>query len=153
MCEMRTFEDEVRVGNSRALLKAKLDAIMATAATLLVRQQHITAASILTNSHPKFDYLYAQAHHDFGVLVSTSDYWQLNLAIPADIYFPLKTARKSNAPSTVRSTPQRNPFRIRTISIAALLRLSKKTMIGGRKLGNLFPERGSQTKGGFAAIT
>jgi hypothetical protein len=91
---MRTFEDEVRLGNARALLKGKLDAIMATAARLLVRQQCITAASILANARPKFDYLYDQNHHDFGVIVDTAYYWRIDLAIPADVYFSLEDRKE-----------------------------------------------------------
>jgi len=63
---------------------------MATAARLLVRQQHITAASILANANTKFEYLYPQDHCDFGIVVDTSHYWRLDLAIPADVYFTLE---------------------------------------------------------------
>src|SRR5437762_12924747 len=87
---MSTFEEDVRVANARELIKRKLEAIMATAAKLLVRQQHIAAASILANANPKFSYLYAQEHHDFGIVVDTSDYWRLDLAIPADVYFSVE---------------------------------------------------------------
>jgi hypothetical protein len=85
---MSTFDDDERVGNSRPFLKGKLDAIMATAAKLLVRQQCITAASILANAHPKFDYFYG--HYDNDLRVGTLDYWRLDLAIPADVYFSLE---------------------------------------------------------------
>ncbi len=57
---MRSFEDEVRISSAHELIKGKLEAIMATSARLLVRQQHITAASILANAHTKFRYLYDQ---------------------------------------------------------------------------------------------
>jgi hypothetical protein len=87
---MRSFEDEVRISSGRELLKRKLDAILATAARLLVRQQQITAASILANARPKLEYLYPQEHRDFGIVVDTSDYWRLDLAIPADVYFTLE---------------------------------------------------------------
>jgi hypothetical protein len=71
-------------------MQEKLEAIMATAARLLVRQQHITAASILANANTKFEYLYPQDHCDFGIVVDTSHYWRLDLAIPADVYFTLE---------------------------------------------------------------
>jgi len=87
---MRSFEEEVRISTGRELIKGKLDPIMATAARLLVRQQHITAASILANARPKLEYLYPQEHRDFGIVVETSDYWRLDLAIPADVYFGLE---------------------------------------------------------------
>jgi hypothetical protein len=71
-------------------MQDKLEAIMATAARLLVRQQHITAASILANANTKFGYLYPQEHRDFGIVVDTFHYWRLDLAIPADVYFTLE---------------------------------------------------------------
>jgi hypothetical protein len=87
---MGSFDDAVRVASARELLKGKLEAIMATSARLLVRQQHITAASILANAHPKFSYLYEHEHNDFGIVVDVTDYWRLDLGIPADVYFSLE---------------------------------------------------------------
>jgi hypothetical protein len=91
---MRSFEDEARIGNARAFLKQKLDAIMGTAARLLVRQQCITAASLLANARPKFAYLYEENHQDFGMVVATTDHWRIDLAIPADVYFSLEDRKE-----------------------------------------------------------
>jgi hypothetical protein len=87
---MRTFDDEVYEAEARELIRSKLEAIMATSARLLVRQQHITAASILANARPICRYLYHQNHQDFGIVVDVFHYFRLDLAIPADVYFSLE---------------------------------------------------------------
>jgi hypothetical protein len=87
---MRTFDDEVYEAEARELIRRKLEAIMATSARLLVRQQHITAASILANARPTCRYLYHQNHQDFGIVVDVSHYFRLDLAIPADVYFSVE---------------------------------------------------------------
>ena len=87
---MRTFDDEVYEAEARELIRSKLEAIIATSARLLVRQQHITAASILANARPICRYLYHQNHQDFGIVVDVFHYFRLDLAIPADVYFSLE---------------------------------------------------------------
>ena len=91
---MRSFEDEVRTGNAREFIKGNLTAIMGTAAKILVRQQCITAASILANARSNFQYLYAENHHDFGIVVDTTYYWRLDLSIPVDVYFSLEDRKE-----------------------------------------------------------
>jgi hypothetical protein len=54
---MGEFEDEVRIGNALQKIKGTLEAILATTAKLLVRQQDITAASILANANTSIRYL------------------------------------------------------------------------------------------------
>jgi hypothetical protein len=69
----------------KAWTEKNLEAILATAAKLLVRYEAITAASVLTNAVP----LISSEHSDWGSVIC-----KLNLAVPTEVYFELKDTEK-----------------------------------------------------------
>ena len=72
------------ITNKSAFSDAQLESILGTAARLLVRQKHVTAASILANAGGHM------AHWQHDNWDGGQDIWRLSLAIPAEVYFDLE---------------------------------------------------------------
>lgn len=72
--------------NASKIPNSQIDAVMATAARLLVRHSHIEAALLLTNAEAV--HLDHWEHDNWN---GGQDTWRLALAVPADVYFNLES--------------------------------------------------------------
>lgn len=72
------------LSNESTFPDVQVDAVLATAARLLVRQQHVEAASILANADCDLSHW---SHDNWN---GGQDTWQLSLAVPPDVYFDMK---------------------------------------------------------------
>lgn len=71
------------IENSSEFTPSQIDALLATAARLLIRQQHVRAASLLANAPGRLD---PESHDNWN---GGQDTWLLALFVPAEVFLEL----------------------------------------------------------------
>lgn len=77
-------KERISIMNDSSFTAVQIEAVLATAARLLVREKHVTSASILANAGGRL------VHWEHDNWNGGQETWRLTLAIPADVYFDLE---------------------------------------------------------------